>query len=85
MRFPLVIASYVVFSLLTPQTVLAADPALSIIVPRGVQRDADAARLRADQQRDAVALEEVDERLPLLARGVAVKDAVTQSLPAQAL
>ncbi len=38
MRFPLVIASYVVFSLLTPQTVLAADPALSIIVPRGVQR-----------------------------------------------
>ncbi len=38
MRFSLAIALFVVVSLLTPQVVSAADPSLSIIVPRGVQR-----------------------------------------------
>ena len=38
MRFSLATALFVVVSLLTPQVVSAADPSLSIIVPRGVQR-----------------------------------------------
>ena len=38
MRFPLAIELCVVVSLLTPPVLSAADPALSIILPRGVQR-----------------------------------------------